>query len=137
MENSVSKTNLTPMDLTNLVRGVKPSKHPKVIIPFRDRYVKINQPNMEKRDKRELSRQKANMYVLADKVVDRMKNPYIYECDYTISQSKQQYVDHFLKECVTKIIADGVFGSDYNKVRDMFLSVVNTKAHKRKVQPHV
>lgn len=133
MENS----NLTPIDLTNLARGVKPSKHPKVIIPFKGRYVKIDEPNLSKRERRNLSKQKANMYVLADKVVDRIKDPYVYECDYIILQSKQQYVDHFTKECIEKIIAGGVFGSDHNKIRDMFLTIVNTKAHKRGVKPHV
>jgi hypothetical protein len=122
-------------EIKNVANGRCNSKHPKVVIPFKGRYIKINTPNSERRLKNVMSRKKARLYCLADKVVDRLEKPHSYYSSHNLYLwGYDKVINSFIEECLNTIRKeDLIINLDHSKTETAFLKIVKAKCKQRGV----
>lgn len=126
---------MNTIEIENTIKGRHRSKHPKVTIPFKGRYLKINAPNSERRLKNSMARKKARLYCLADKVVDRLEKPHSYYSSHNLYLwGYDKVINSFIEECLNTIRKeDLIINLDHSKTETAFLKIVKVKCKQRGV----
>lgn len=107
------------------------SKHRKVLIPFKDRFVKVNVSNGHKRYKKQMSKQQMKVGVIADKIVDRIVSPDLFGFN-ICEENREAFLLRYFDLCVDEILSFGIFKGGRKEVYKQFKSLVINKYRSRK-----